>query len=290
MPRLVPLLVLLSLVATSAANPAVWFDPDRGCGRGEVFVRTGRVADLPGCSGTLPPAAPPVEGILHDAKRALVDADRLLDRGAVDSVDALLDGATLRLATVTAPHPEMPDRLTSARPLYEQALVRLRDRRRFVPRLGRLRDAHRAAVDAGRTMTAREREGGAADTVRLARVCLSELAEARAAGINFTTPVELTRDRQRPLDDAMADCEAARAAAEPLARAQEIALRTRRAEWRKAMRGDRLKVFDAHPDALPECAATSRGARATASAKEWCYTTSAGREVYTFQGNRLLRR
>src|SRR5262245_30887299 len=149
-------LALVVLPVAARANSALWFDPDLGCGRAEVYQRTGQLSDLPGCSGALPERPPEVEQALHDAKRGLLDVDALLARGSIDGADKLLDTVERRLARTPPPNPELRDRWGRARPLYERALDRMRARRRLLPRLGRLAAAWRAAVDGAATMTARE--------------------------------------------------------------------------------------------------------------------------------------
>ena len=51
---------MLSLVAVhgARADGKVWVDPGRGCGHAAAFLKSGKVADLPGCSGKLPKDAP----------------------------------------------------------------------------------------------------------------------------------------------------------------------------------------------------------------------------------------
>lgn len=280
-------LPLVALAPSARANSALWFDPDLGCGRVEVYARTARVADLPGCIGTLPANAPEVERALGEAKRALVEAAARLERDSVDGVDALLDQAQRRMATTPPPNAELPDRFATAAPLYLRAGAALRARRRLAPRLAAIRGAWRASADAALAMTSRERDGGPRASVRLATACIDALGAARTDGVDLATEVEIEKGRTMRLDAALADCDAARAAAQPLARAEAIAEQSRREEWRRALRGDRLKVFDTHPGALPECDTPSATPKTAAKSATWRYTGASSREVFRFSGNRL---
>jgi hypothetical protein len=286
MMRLPAALLLLSTPAF--ANSAEWFDPDRGCGRGAAFAKTGKVADLPGCTGRLPKNPPQVEVVLHDTKRNLVDAEEYLGKNKLDKIDPLLDAATASLAHAPPLHPELPDRWEQSKPLYERAIASLRNRRRLVPRLEKLRATHHAAVEAGKVMTQKEREGGPTDALAASKACLAEFAAARSAGVDFAADVDLEKDRLRPLDDGFAECEQVRKTAEPLVRAIESVAKARRAAFRKKLKGDRLKTFDAHAGAFPELDGKPLAANTAAKATTWRYTTAAGVEVYTFKANKLL--
>ena len=160
----------------------------------------------------------------------------------------------------------------------------------MVPHLGRLAAAYQAATARAASMTAREREGGPAEALRLARDCVAEFAEMRAGGVDLATEAELVPGRRRRLDEALVECERARDQAEPLVRAEEQAKVARRAEWRKLLVGDRLKVFDAHPGLLPDPGTPRRDARTCCKANVWSYPSTAGNEVFQFRGNRLVAR
>src|SRR4051812_19989092 len=119
----VPLVGSLALVAARAhAESSVWFDSHNDCGRAATFAKSGRAADLPGCSGRVPKDAPQVELTLHDAKRRLVDAEELLDKNKLDKIDALLTQAEADLARTPPVHPELPDRWDQAEPLYRREI------------------------------------------------------------------------------------------------------------------------------------------------------------------------
>lgn len=281
----------LALIPQAAlANSALWFDPDLGCGRGAVFVRTNQVADLPGCSGRLPKSPPQVEVALHDAKRALLDADAALSKGKLEKVDAALAEVEKALAQTPPLHPELPDRWEEALPLYRRTVASVRARRKLAPRMARLAQAHRDAVEAHQGMTAHEREGGPAHALDLADQCLKEMEAAKADGVDFAADVELEKGRLRPLDEARADCEKAHAQAGPLVAAEQASLKARRTALRKKLRGDRLKIFDQHDGAFPELAGGKIAAAAIARVPVWRYAGITGIEVFTFKGNKLAQR
>ena len=89
-----PLLGLLLLpLQTAQAADQWWRDPERGCGKIEDFKRTFRIADLPGCDGELLRSAPEGEVAMHDAKKLLREAEKVLDGGQSDGVESKLNQA-----------------------------------------------------------------------------------------------------------------------------------------------------------------------------------------------------
>jgi hypothetical protein len=280
-------LALCLLPSLAQANSAVWFDPDLGCGRAAVFDRTHQVADLPGCSGRLPKGAPQVEVDLREAKRALLDADSALNKNKLEKVDAALGEAERALALKPPMHPELPDRWEEAVPLYQRTVAGLRARRKLAPRITRIAATHRDAVAAWKAMTAHERDGGPAQALQLADACLKEMQEASTDGVDFAAEVELEKGRSRPLAEARTECTRAHDEAGQLVAAEEAAAKARRMALRRKLRGDRLKVFDQHPGALPECEGTQA---IPARAAVWRYTSNGSVEVCTFRGNKLLSR
>lgn len=287
-----PVALGLALAPVSArAESNVWLDPHNDCGHGAAFAKSGRAADLPGCSGRLPKDAPQVELVLHDAKRKLVEAEELLGKNKLDKMDPLL--ADVEAALAKAPpqmNPDIPDRWDQAQPLYRREIASLRNRRKLAPQIDKLRSTHAAALEADKTRNHKEVEGGPADALKAAQACVAAFAEVRAAGIDMTTMVELEKDRPRPLEESAADCERVRHSADTLARAQEQAARARRAQWRKVLKGDRLKTFDAHPTALPDFEGAPDHWRAIARVPVWKYPSDKGHELYTFKGNKLAGR
>ncbi|HEX9104719.1 MAG TPA: hypothetical protein VF997_21055 [Polyangia bacterium] len=272
------------------ADTAVWFDSHNDCGRAAAFAKSGRAADLPGCGGRLPKDAPQVEVVLHDAKRRLVDAEDLLGKNKLDKIDPLLTQVEADLAKTPPVHPDLPDRWEQAEPLYRREIASLRNRRKLAPQLDRLRTTHAAALEADKTRNKKELAGGPADALKAAQACVAAFSEVRSTGIDMSVMVELEKDRPRPLEESGADCERVRRSAETLARAQEQASRARRAQWRKVLKGDRLKTFDEHPTALPEFEGVAEHWRAIAHVAVWTYATPTGHERYTFKGNKLAGR
>jgi hypothetical protein len=287
---IVGLLVVVSPSAF-AGEGNVWFDAGNGCGRAATFAESQRAVDLPGCTGKLPKNPPQVEQLLHDVKRRLVDAEEYLHKGKLDRVDPLLAEAESALATVPQVHPELPDRWEQAEPLYKREIAALRNRRKLAPLLEGVRTTHHAALEADKARNKRELRGGPAEALAAAQACVARFADVKAAGIDLATTVELDKDKPRALSELSGECERIRRSADELARAQDKADKARRAAWRKAVRGDRLKTFDAHPGSLPEVEGGSEDNwRAGARAAVWKYRTPAGVEVYTFKGNKLAKR
>jgi hypothetical protein len=291
--RIVDCLFAMTLAlapAVARGDSAVWFDSHNDCGRGGAFAKSGRAADLPGCSGRLPKDAPQVEVVLRDAKRRLVEVEELVGKNKLDKIDPLLAEVEAALAKTPPMNSDVPDRWEQSEPLYRREIAALRNRRKLAPHLEQLRTAYAAAVEADKTRNHKEIEGGPADALKVAQACIAAFADVRPAGIDMTTTVELQKGEPRPLQDAAADCERVRRSAETLARAQERAARARRAQWRRVLKGDRLKTFDAHPMALPEFEGAPNDWRALARVPVWEYATAAGHELYTFKGNKLASR
>jgi hypothetical protein len=274
------LTVGILLSATSALAESQWLDEKNGCGRAGNFAKSGAAADLPGCSGKLPKDAPQVEVVLHDAKRKLLDAEELLTKNKLDKLDALLTQVESDLGKSPPVSMELPERWEQAEPLYKRAIETLRNRRRLAPFVDKLRTVFAAALDADSSRNKKELEGGPADALKAAEACTAAFAEARAARVDPSTPVELEKDKPRRLDDLQGECERIRKTADGLAKAQVAAAKAKRAQLRKGLRGDRLKAFDAHPTALPEFEG------AIGKATVWKY--SGGAEAYTFKGNKQV--
>jgi hypothetical protein len=270
---------VLLLPAVSSADNPVWFDPKNGCGRAANFAKSGMVADLPGCSGKVPKGAPQVETVLHDAKEKLLDAEELLGKNKVDKIDGLLGEAEKILSATPPVHPELPDRWEQALPLYQKTIVTLRNRRVLLPHTEKLKGAYQAASAAKAKNTAAT-EGGPAEALAAAKACVAAFEPVRAAKLDLATEVDLDKG-PRPLAETLAECEELKKSAEPLVKLQEKALKAKRASWRKALKGDRRKVFDQHPNQLPTFDQKGGG---PASVSEWKY----GDKTFTFKGNKLV--
>jgi len=280
---ILPALLVLGLAPSARGDTARWFDAKQGCGPIGAFAKSGRASDLPGCTGRLPKDAPQVEVALHDAKEKLVDAEELLDKGKLDKVEALLTEVEAALGKAPPEHRDMPDRWEQAERLYRQHVVTLRNRRKLAPLVERLRASYAAAQEADRSRNRKDQEGGPAEAAKLAQACLAAFGEARTTGVPMDTSIELAKNTApQRLDAATGECERVRRSTETLAKEQEKAARARRTAARRGLKGDRLKVFDAHPGALPE----AQGSLATAA--EWRYVTPSGTETITWKGNKRV--
>ena len=64
-----------------------------------------------------------------------------------------------------------------------------------------------------------------------------------------------------------------------------------RARWLRLLHGDRLRVFQEHPDALPGYEGKARGPLPASVVPRWQYQDESGRgETFLFRGTRLLHR
>jgi hypothetical protein len=236
--RLLAAAAILLAAPPAGANAAAWFAPDSGCGSERVFERTQRIADLPGCSARLALNAPEVERALRAMKRALLIATARLDNGLSDQVEPLLEEAEHRLAETPPPHPELPARWSDARPLYRQAIDRLRRRAAVTAHLGPARLAWREAVRARPGIRSRERDGGPEAALGWSTACVGALEQLDPA-----EPIELEVGRVRPIWEWLADCRAIRDEAWAQSEAQRISVAAHRKASRRAQRaktaGDR---------------------------------------------------
>jgi hypothetical protein len=278
------------LGAATAWAESPWLDPEKGCGRAANFAKTGHAADLPGCSGKLPKDAPQVEVVLHDAKNKLLDAEELLGKNKLEKLDALLTQVEGDLGKSPPVNPEIPDRWEQAQPIYKREVESLRNRRRLAPMVEKLRTSWTAAMEADKSRNKKELEGGPADAMKAADACTAAFAEVRTAKIEPSTEIELEKDKLRRVDEAQGDCERVHKSADGNQRAQVAAAKAKRAQWRKAVRGDRLKTFDAHATALPEFEGAADNWRAIAKVPVWKYPGPSGVEIYTFKANKLASR
>jgi len=268
------MLAALSVAHLAEAGEVNWFDPALGCGKD--FSVTGKAADLPGCSGKLPKDAPPVELVLHDAKRALLDAEEALAKSKPDKLDALLNTAENGLTKPPGMNPALPDRWDGALPLYQREIFSLKNRRRLAPHLDKLRTAYVAAVESLKTL---DSDDGPARVQKATQACLDAFAAVRADNVDLALELDLTAAKGplKSLESDRAECDNGKKSAETQVRTREAAAKAKRAQLRKKLRGDRLKTFDAHPDALP----TVDGDPATAAT--WTY----GADTISFKGNKL---
>jgi hypothetical protein len=244
-------IVALGLLLAGTAHAANWSDPDNGCGTGAAFAKSGKVADLPGCSGKVPKDAPAVELLLRDAKRSLADAEELLDKNKVDKmdkVDALLKSVEEALSKPPPLSPELPDRWEQAQPLYTRTIASFKQRRNLAPSIEKLRFSLAEAAKAGKNM-----ETDPAIALAAAKTCVAAFDPPRAAGVPFSLEVELEPGKPRALKDSMSDCERQIKAAEPLVKAKEKAAA--------------LAAAQAKREAAAKAKAEARAAKAKAKAK-----------------------
>jgi hypothetical protein len=284
--RILPLLVVLVAAVGSARAESVWLDAKMGCGRGAAFAKSGKAEDLPGCTGRFPKDAPPLEVALHDAKRALVEAEELLGKNKPEKAGEQIEAARAALAKAPMVHPEIPDRADQALPLYQRVLESLDKRRQLTSLVDELRKLHQTAVEAGRTKNKFVVEGGPAEAKAAASACHGKFVSAAAAVKgDWSTTIEIEKGSARSLKELAGECEQIMRTADALAREQEKAAKAKRAAWRKQLKGDRRKIFDEHPDTLPEISGGTVG-----TAQVWKYKSATGEDIYTWKGNKLASR
>ena len=251
-----------------------------------AFAKSGRAADLPGCTGKLPKNAPRSELALHDIKLRLMEAEEQLAKNKLDKLDSLLADADAALAKNEPANPELPDRWEQAQRLYGQLTATLRNRRKLLQYGDRIRASYAAAMAKDKTQTDKDVEGGPASAKKAAQACLAVLAEVKGAGVDLATPIELEKkEATHRLDALQEECEHVSMSADAKLLEQERVAKAKRAQWRAALKGERRKIFDAHVTTLPKL-----DGETAASSASWRYTTPAGDEVYAWKGNKLLKR
>jgi hypothetical protein len=212
--------VLCPLLVRAESN---WFNPKIGCGAVGAYAKTGRAADLPGCTGKLPKDAPQAEVALHDLKQIIVDAEEALDKGKIDKIEPLLGQADLALRKAPPSHPELPDRWEQAEKPYREVIGKLRNGRKLYPHLEAIRTSYAAAVEADKTKNLPVIDGGPAEAAKLATACADALAVVAREKIDGATPVEIDKDKKlsRRADELVAECARIKKDAEQKALKQE---------------------------------------------------------------------
>ncbi len=297
-----PLLGLLLVpLHTAQAADQWWRDPERGCGKIEDYKRTFRIADLPGCDGELLRSAPEGEVAMHDAKKLLREAEKVLDGGQSDGVESKLNQAIELMNK--APRDA---RVDWARQHFKTAVEVLQARMAMLSKLPKLRQTYKALTD----LNAQTKPD--AKAVQAAgEACVAAFKEAESGGGNLQLQYELVPgSKMRPLREYLTECDQAKgsavpavAAATPDPAAKPAATDVKdtkadkpaaaaagndggvpRAKWEKKMKGDRKKVFEAHPDAFPTFEGEP-GPKGAVKATEWKY----GSEVIKFKGNKQIK-
>ena len=295
-----PLLGLLLVpLHTAQAADQWWRDPERGCGKIEDYKRTFRIADLPGCDGELLRSAPEGEVAMHDAKKLLREAEKVLDGGQSDGVESKLNQAIELMNK--APRDA---RVDWARQHFKTAVEVLQARMAMLSKLPKLRQTYKALTD----LNAQTKPD--AKAVQAAgEACVAAFKEAEAGGGNLQLQYELVPgSKMRPLREYLTECDQAKgsaapavAAATPDPAAKPAATEVKdtkadkpaaagndggvpRAKWEKKMKGDRKKIFEAHPDAFPSFEGEP-GPKGAVKATEWKY----GSEVIKFKGNKQIK-
>ena len=297
-------LLLVAHAATAAARSCP--EAACGCGSGEAFLRSGHIEDLTGCEGELPPGAPAAAEVLRDSKLQLLRAQRhILDEAQEPAAQALARAgeALARLETFSSGGSGGSGTET-ALPLHRHALTVLRARAQLVPEADGLRACHaQAQVQlrpapagglAGITElpdlpVARARAARAEECVTLLRRLLSQKLVQEALGEGLV--VEVAPGQVRRLSELLSDVRAAQKVTLLGRLKAQDEWRVVRARWLRVLFGDRLRVFNDHPDALPDYGGKARGPLPASVLPRWRYRLPDGRiESLLFKKSRLLSR
>lgn len=283
------------------------------CGSAEAYLRSGQLEDLPGCEGELPAGAPPAAEVLRDGKLALLRAQRHLQEEAAAEAAQALGRAGEAIARLEQQGKD-DQGVESALPLYRQALTVLQARAQLLPEADGLRACHaqaevllRAAppsasagpappgsapalpADPADLQTARTQARRAEECVALLRRLLGQRLVQEALGEGLV--VEVAPGQLRRLSDLLGDVRAAHKSA---VLSRQRALReweVVRGRWLRVLFGDRLRIFNEHPDALPEYDGKARGPLPASVLPRWRYRLPDGRiEHYLFNRSRLVSR
>lgn len=101
--------------------------------------------------------------------------------------------------------------------------------------------------------------------------------------------MEVAPGRKRPLQDLLQDAEAGQRAAEVRLKVAEQERAVVRGRWLRVLFGDRLRVFNEHPDDLPDYDGKARGPLPASVAPRWHFQRPDGKiENFLFRRNRLI--
>ncbi|MCS6914214.1 MAG: hypothetical protein RMK29_12805 [Myxococcales bacterium] len=271
-------LLMMARVA-AAAERAV---PGSSCS-GEAFLRSGLMEDLdpPACARDAAGRA-----ALEEARQALLRAQHHVLADAAEQALVSLEHAREALGPM-AGRPEAAG--------YFRALVVLGARAQLVPEVDTLRACHAQAQVLLRQGETPELPVARAQAER-AEECLAALRRILAQrSVQEATPevlwVEVAPGQPRRLQELLTEVRAAHRAALLRRQAAQQAWEVVRSRWLRVLFGDRLRVFNEHPDQLPEYEGRARGPLPASIVPRWRYRTPEGLiETFLFRRNRLISR
>lgn len=290
-------LLLCAGANVRAAAPArVESDRDH-CGSLAAFERSGEMEDLPGCDGAAPHRTAPVEQALRDAKLTLERAQRQIEAENAERATAAL--ARVQESLEALGRLRVDPAVAAA---YTRAAARLRAQGQLLPHLDELRACQTQAQIALRT----EREAAkdppppavlpdmpavkaALGRAEQCAALLQRLLAQRPEDPTWVPEIEVGPGQARRLPELQRDAEAALRAALGRKAAAERELAIVRGRWLRVLFGDRLRVFNAHPEGLPDYDGKARGPLPASVVPRWRYQRPDGkRELYLFRRNKLL--
>ncbi len=269
-------------------------------GSGTIYWSSGLLTDVPGCEGEVPLRASALEQGLHESKVALLKLQRSIEAEDADQVQRTLvraDERVSRLGLLTVITTERD--AAEALSCHRSALVKLRARTLLLSHLDELRSCHAqglvllrkelepedktATMPDMRAVTALVSRADAC--VGLARRVMGIRAGAGAPPLS----VDLSPGVSRTAAVLVQDFEAAQRVAlarKALAEQERDVVRGR---WLRVLFGDRLRVFNQHPDELPEYDGKARGPLPASVVPRWHYHDRDGKiETYLFRRNKLV--
>lgn len=241
-----------------------------------------------------------------------VEAIEPVERALAEGEDALNQAESLMTQAPAAAAPQQAC-LTELITGQRRAAARVKARLLLISHLDDLRACHAQAQVMLRSVNNEARGGDPATTApSLSALSPGELPDVRAAAVRALRAerckevarrlqaerrggdellVEFGPQQRARLSDVVERLgEAQRAAAAELlaTRAERDKIRAR---WLRLLHGDRLRVFQEHPDALPGYEGKARGPLPASVIPRWHYQDADGRtENFLFRGSRLLHR
>lgn len=268
------------------------------CGSAEDYEKSGQPADLPACAPAATAAAP--EALL--ARAAIERVERHLDAEAAERVTTEMAGARAAVDRLAARG------FLQLVPSYRRALSRAAARAALLPDLDGLRSCHTQAQVALRPADEASSPKGAvvpatpqdprSAQVRLVRAdeCMAIVRRLLASRtvqeqLNDGLSIEIAPGQARAVGELFADLRAAHRAAQAGQKAAQEQWVVVRGRWLRVLFGDRLRVFNNHPEELPEYEGKARGPLPASALPRWRYRMSDGRiESFLFRKNRLVSR
>lgn len=259
------------------------------CGSVEAYVRTRQVDDLPGCDKSS--GRDPWEQLVFDARSAVGRAQRQVDAESAEGLDKVLAQAESLVGQLQR-HPGRKSDVVDA---YREAMQRLRQRAAMLPELDEVRSCQAHGQAALRTARERSHPMVSASDLPIAKAALQRgegclLTLRKLTGKHGgAARVELSPGTTAALEEIADGLEATQRELLMWHAEVQQEFTASRARWLRVLYGDRVKLFNDHPDELPEYDGKARGPLPASVAPRWYYKGPDGQtETYRFQRNRLV--